>query len=104
MCGPVEIYFGPNDLGDRGVWVVYQALGVGGSICSRICLLATWCWPFSWHLSALPGTADWRSVVIPGVIGASVGMNLLELLVAFIQAYVFAFLTALFIGAAIHPH
>jgi F0F1-type ATP synthase membrane subunit a len=24
--------------------------------------------------------------------------------VAFIQAYVFAFLTSLFIGAAIHPH
>jgi F-type H+-transporting ATPase subunit a len=42
--------------------------------------------------------------VIPGVIGASLGVNLLELLVAFIQAYVFAFLTALFIGAAIHPH
>lgn len=44
------------------------------------------------------------AVVIPGVIGASVGIYLLELLVAFIQAYVFTFLSALFIGAAIHPH
>lgn len=43
-------------------------------------------------------------VVVPSVIGASVGIYLLELLVAFIQAYVFTFLSALFIGAAIHPH
>ena len=43
-------------------------------------------------------------VVVPSVIGASVGIYLLELLVAFIQAYVFTFLAALFIGAAIHPH
>ena len=44
------------------------------------------------------------AVVVPGVIGASVWIYLLELLVAFIQAYVFTFLSALFIGAAIHPH
>ena len=31
-------------------------------------------------------------------------ISLLELLVAFIQAYVFTFLAALFIGAAVHPH
>jgi F-type H+-transporting ATPase subunit a len=42
--------------------------------------------------------------VAPVAILASVGINLLELLVAFIQAYVFAFLTSLFIGTAIHPH
>lgn len=44
------------------------------------------------------------SVVVPGVIGASIAISLLELLVAFIQAYVFTFLSALFIGAAVHPH
>ena len=42
--------------------------------------------------------------VVPAVFGMSLGINLLELLVAFIQAYVFTFLSALFIGAAIHPH
>ncbi len=42
--------------------------------------------------------------VAPVAILASVAINLLELLVAFIQAYVFAFLTSLFIGTAIHPH
>ena len=42
--------------------------------------------------------------VTPLVILSSIAVNLLELLVAFIQAYVFAFLTSLFIGTAIHPH
>jgi F-type H+-transporting ATPase subunit a len=42
--------------------------------------------------------------VTPMAILASVAINLLELLVVFIQAYVFAFLTSLFIGTAIHPH
>lgn len=42
--------------------------------------------------------------VAPVTILASVAISVLELLVAFIQAYVFAFLTSLFIGAAIHPH
>lgn len=50
----------------------------------------------------------WGSALIwgvaPMVILASIAINLLELLVAFIQAYVFAFLTSLFIGTAIHPH
>jgi F-type H+-transporting ATPase subunit a len=32
-----------------------------------------------------------------------VAINLLELFVAFLQAYIFTFLTALFLGAAIHP-
>ncbi len=41
---------------------------------------------------------------VPVVIVSTIAISLLELLVAFIQAYVFAFLTSLFIGAAIHPH
>jgi len=43
-----------------------------------------------------------------GVSGASilgaVGLSLLELFVAFLQAYIFTFLSALFIGSAVHPH
>ena len=42
--------------------------------------------------------------VTPVVILSSIAVNVLELMVAFIQAYVFAFLTSLFIGTAIHPH
>jgi F-type H+-transporting ATPase subunit a len=37
------------------------------------------------------------------VVGAA-AFNLLELFVAFLQAYIFTFLSALFIGAAIHKH
>ena len=54
-------------------------------------------------IGAMWGThMNW--VIIPGVLGSSLAINILELLVAFIQAYVFTFLTALFIGAAAHPH
>jgi len=42
------------------------------------------------------------------VMGASVVglvlLSLLELFVAFLQAYIFTFLSALFIGSAVHPH
>jgi F-type H+-transporting ATPase subunit a len=37
-------------------------------------------------------------------LGGQVFINLLELFVAFLQAYVFAFLATLFISAAVHPH
>jgi F-type H+-transporting ATPase subunit a len=42
--------------------------------------------------------------VTPVSVMGSVALSLLELLVAFIQAYVFTFLSALFIGMAAHPH
>jgi F-type H+-transporting ATPase subunit a len=42
------------------------------------------------------------------VMGASIVgvilLSLLELFVAFLQAYIFTFLSALFIGSAVHPH
>ncbi|MEC8569691.1 MAG: ATP synthase F0 subunit A, partial [Planctomycetota bacterium] len=34
----------------------------------------------------------------------SVAVNMLEIFVAFLQAYIFTFLSALFIGFAAHPH
>jgi F-type H+-transporting ATPase subunit a len=43
-------------------------------------------------------------VVTPASIFAQVGVGLLELFVAFLQAYIFAFLATLFIGTAVHPH
>jgi F-type H+-transporting ATPase subunit a len=42
--------------------------------------------------------------VMPASVLAGVALNLLEILVAFLQAYIFAFLSALFIGMALHPH
>ena len=43
-------------------------------------------------------------MVAPASILGQVGIGLLELFVAFLQAYVFSFLAILFIGAAIHEH
>jgi F-type H+-transporting ATPase subunit a len=42
-------------------------------------------------------------LVAPVSIGFAIFVNFLEILVAFIQAYVFTILSALFIGMAIHP-
>jgi F-type H+-transporting ATPase subunit a len=42
--------------------------------------------------------------VAPASVLGAVALSLLELLVAFVQAYVFTFLSALFIGMAVHPH
>jgi F-type H+-transporting ATPase subunit a len=52
--------------------------------------------------------ASARSAVFYGVAPASIlgaiPLNLLELFVAFLQAYIFVFLAGLFIGMAVHPH
>lgn len=45
----------------------------------------------------------WSGITAASVFGA-VAISLLELFVAFLQAYIFAFLSALFIGMAIHQH
>ena len=51
---------------------------------------------------------SWESkvfyLVMPASIVGVILLSLLELFVAFLQAYIFAFLSALFIGAAVHPH
>jgi F-type H+-transporting ATPase subunit a len=43
-------------------------------------------------------------LVTPASIAGVVALSLLELFVAFLQAYIFTFLSALFIGMAVHPH
>lgn len=42
-------------------------------------------------------------LVAPVSIAAAVGMSLLELFVAFLQAYIFTLLSAIFVGSAVHP-
>jgi F-type H+-transporting ATPase subunit a len=44
------------------------------------------------------------TLVLPSSITGVILLSLLELFVAFLQAYIFTFLSALFIGFAIHPH
>ena len=48
-------------------------------------------------------TPAWASVASASVLGV-IALSLLELFVACLQAYIFAFLSALFIGSAVHPH
>jgi F-type H+-transporting ATPase subunit a len=45
----------------------------------------------------------WGGVTVGSITG-SVGLSVLELFVAFLQAYIFSFLSALFIGMALHQH
>ena len=47
-------------------------------------------------------TALWGAVTVFSVLGV-VALSLLELFVAFLQAYIFVFLTSLFMGMALHP-
>ncbi len=54
-------------------------------------------------IAGAAGSGLWY-VVAPASILGQVGVGLLELLVAFIQAYVFAFLATIFIGMSLHPH
>jgi F-type H+-transporting ATPase subunit a len=44
----------------------------------------------------------WGAITVSSVLGI-VALSLLELFVAFLQAYIFTFLTSLFMGMAIHP-
>ncbi len=53
-------------------------------------------------LMAWASLAFW--LVMPVSIGGVIALSLLELFVAFLQAYIFTFLSALFIGTAVHPH
>lgn len=53
---------------------------------------------------AMIGPQPLYFVVAPASLFGVTMLSLLELLVAFLQAFVFTFLTAIFIGAAVHPH
>lgn len=53
--------------------------------------------------SASASTGSWATATFVSLAG-SILFTILELFVAFLQAYVFTFLSALFIGAAVHHH
>ncbi len=53
--------------------------------------------------AAMMSTPAWGAVAIVSVLGTTV-LSLLELLVAFLQAYLFTFLAAMFIGSSMHHH
>ena len=53
--------------------------------------------------AAMMSTPAWGAVAFVSVLGTTV-LSLLELLVAFLQAYLFTFLAAMFIGSSMHHH
>lgn len=53
--------------------------------------------------AATASNGIWATATTISVLGSAV-FSILELFVAFLQAYVFTFLSALFIGAAVHHH
>ena len=53
--------------------------------------------------AATASTGMWATVASISVVSATL-FSLLELFVAFLQAYIFTFLSALFIGASVHHH
>jgi F-type H+-transporting ATPase subunit a len=57
---------------------------------------------FEGSQAVMPGWAWWPIAAI--TVLSATAFNILELFVAFLQAYVFTFLSALFIGAAVHKH
>jgi F-type H+-transporting ATPase subunit a len=54
-------------------------------------------------IPAVAGSLLWFGVAPATIVGAT-AISMLELFVAFLQAYVFSFLAALFIGMAVHQH
>jgi len=54
------------------------------------------------YLAGTSHPALWGGVTVLSVLG-QVALSLLELFVAFLQAYIFTFLTSLFMGMAMHP-
>ena len=54
-------------------------------------------------ISYTAASVVWWGVAPASVLGAT-ALSLLELFVAFLQAYIFVFLTSLFIGSVVHPH
>lgn len=53
-------------------------------------------------MSATLGLAGWGSISLVSFLG-TVALNFLEILVAFIQAFVFTFLSTVFLSMAVHP-
>ena len=53
--------------------------------------------------AAAYSTGMWATVTVISVVSCTL-FSVLELFVAFLQAYIFTFLSALFIGAAVHQH
>ncbi len=71
-------------------------------VAGHLVILGIMALAFGAHAANMDSTA-WTALTVPAVFGAVV-ISLLELFVAFLQAYVFTLLAALFVGAAVEGH
>jgi len=95
------------------LWILMFFIEVAGLLIRHVVLaVRLFANMFAGHvvLSVILGfiVMAWASLafylVMPVSIGGVIALSLLELFVAFLQAYIFTFLSALFIGTAVHPH
>lgn len=86
-----------------GLFIKHTVLSVrllANMVAGHLVLLSIMGLAFSIEAAA---SATWW-VAAPSAVFGSTLLSCLELFVAFLQAYIFAFLSALFIGAAVHHH
>jgi F-type H+-transporting ATPase subunit a len=95
------------------LWVLLFLIEVAGLFIRHVVLaIRLFANMFAGHvvLSVILGftVMAWSSMafflVMPVSVGGVIALSLLELFIALLQAYVFTFLSAMFIGAAAHPH
>jgi F-type H+-transporting ATPase subunit a len=80
--------------------VVLSVRLLANMVAGHLVLLAILLMAFSAQGAA---SSAWPVAAVISVLGTT-AFSLLELFVAFLQAYIFTFLSALFIGAAVHHH
>jgi F-type H+-transporting ATPase subunit a len=89
-----------------GLLIKHAVLGVrllANMMAGHLVLLAIMGIAFS--VEAVSSMENWQwGIAAPIAILGAATLSLLELFVAFLQAYIFTFLSALFIGAALHEH
>src|SRR5262249_23915794 len=73
---------------------LFANMMAGHAVLTMILLFILMAGPLFWGL--------WATITVGSVLGVA-ALSLLELFVAFLQAYIFVFLTALFMGMALHP-
>jgi F-type H+-transporting ATPase subunit a len=86
-----------------GLLIKHSILGVrllANMMAGHVVLLGIMALAFSLEGAA---SGSWPMVAVISVVGSTL-FSVLELFVAFLQAYIFVFLSALFIGAAVHHH
>lgn len=84
-----------------GLFIKHAVLGIrllANMVAGHIVLLA-----IMGLAVAAAETAAWPAIASISVIGSTL-VSMLELFVAFLQAFIFTFLSALFIGMSIHHH